>query len=170
MMMKRTFLAAAVAFALSAAGLSPGLALDAPNGKVVLTVTGGITQTNAPSAAVFDMDMLEAIPSRQGTMETPWTEGKVTFEGPLGSALLDAVGAKGTKLRVTAINDYVSEIPVEDFRKHAVILATRKDGKPMSVREKGPLFVIYPFDLDPTLYNEVYFGRSVWQVKAINVE
>ena len=39
----------------------------------------------------------------------------------------------------------------------------------MAVREKGPLFVIYPFDADPSLFNEKYFNRSVWQVKAIEV-
>ena len=35
--------------------------------------------------------------------------------------------------------------------------------------DKGPLFVIYPFDLDSNLYNEVIFGRSVWQVASVTV-
>ena len=86
-----------------------------------------------------------------------------------GAALLDAVGAKGTTLKVTALNDYAAEIPVEDFRKWPVILATRRDGAEMPVRDKGPLFVIYPFDVDKTLYNEKYFNRSVWQVKSIEI-
>ena len=49
------------------------------------------------------------------------------------------------------------------------ILATRMDGQLMSVRDKGPLFLIYPFDLDSGLYNEKYFARSVWQIKEIEV-
>lgn len=145
-------------------------ALERPQGEIILTVTGMITETNAPQAAVFDRSMLDALAGRKAEVETPWTSGKVTFEGPLGASLLDAVGATGKTLRVTAINNYAASIPVEDFRKYAVILATKKDGKAISVREKGPIFIIYPFDKDPSLYNEVYFNRSVWQVKSIVVE
>jgi hypothetical protein len=39
----------------------------------------------------------------------------------------------------------------------------------MSVREKGPLFVMYPFDEQPALRTSVYFGRCIWQLKAIEV-
>ena len=51
-----------------------------------------------------------------------------------------------------------------------MILATKRDGAMMSVREHGPIFVIYPFDQEPDLYNEKYFSRSVWQVSTIIVE
>jgi hypothetical protein len=162
-------------FVAFAAGLlafaSPATAgsLAKPAGKVVLTVSGSIETKNAGEDATFDMSMLDALPQRKTVIETPWTTGKVAFEGPLASAFLDAVGARGTKVMVTALNDYTAEIPLEDFRKWPVILATKMDGKPMPVREKGPIFVIYPFDVDSSLYNEQYFGRSVWQVKAIEI-
>jgi hypothetical protein len=136
---------------------------------VVLTVSGRITATNAGATATYDMAMLEALPGRATETETPWTKGKVKFEGPLGAALLDQLGASGTTLKITALNDYVVEVPVEDFRKWPVILATRKDGKAMPVRDKGPIFVVYPFDLDRSLYNERIFSRSAWQVKSIEV-
>ena len=58
---------------------------------------------------------------------------------------------------------------MEDFANYPVILATRLDGAEMSVRDKGPIFVIYPFDDAPELNNETYFGRSAWQVKSIEV-
>lgn len=150
--------------------LSPAHALDLPKGPVVLTLTGKIGEANADGRAEFDLAMLDALPQRRSNVQTPWFEGRSAFEGPLGRALLAAVGAKGTKLRVTAINDYAAEIPIEDFEKHAVILASRRDGRLMTVRDKGPLFVIYPFDEDPALYTERYFSRSVWQVKAIEVQ
>jgi hypothetical protein len=143
-------------------------ALDAPKGPVILTVKGAITNTNAGDTAEFDLAMLEALTGRKATMETPWTQGIVTFEGPLLSALLDAVGATGSTLSVKALNDYAAEVPAEDA-KLATMLATRMDGKLMSVRDKGPLMVVYPFDQDPGLYNEKYFSRSVWQIKEIEV-
>ena len=144
------------------------LALDAPKGPVILTVKGAISNTNAGDTAQFDMAMLEALAGRKATMETPWTDGKVTFEGPLLSALLDAVGSTGSLLSVKALNDYAAEVPAEDA-KLATVLATRMDGKLMSIREKGPLMLVYPFDQNHDLYNEKYFSRSVWQIKEIEV-
>lgn len=157
-----------LAFLMSAVCATSALALDAPKGPVILTVKGAITNTNAGDAAEFDLAMLEALAGRKATMETPWTDGKVTFEGPLLSALLEAVGSTGTLLSVKALNDYAAEVPAEDA-KLATMLATRIDGKLMSVREKGPLMVVYPFDQNPDLYNEKYFSRSVWQIKEIEV-
>jgi hypothetical protein len=144
--------------------------LAAPKGEVVLTVTGKITNTNGDGAARFDMAMLDALEGRAATLETPWTTGKVTFEGPFGRSLLKAVGAEGSVLKITALNDYSANVPVEDLRDHDTILATRFNGKLMSVREKGPIFLIYPFDKEANLYTEAYFSRSVWQIKSITVE
>jgi hypothetical protein len=159
----------AVLLALFAA---PALAdpLAPPVGAVILTVSGRISNTNRPQAtAEFDLPMLEALASREGTMETPWTKGKNTFKGPLGRALMQAVGAHGHSLKVSALDDYSVEVPVEDLDQHDVIFATEMNGRPMSVRGKGPLFIIYPFDKEPALYNEKYFSRSVWQIKSIVV-
>ena len=144
--------------------------LNAPTGPVILTVTGAVANTNDGTAAVFDMDMLNALASRTTVTKSPWYDSAQTFTGPLGSALLAAVGASGTTLKVVAINDYVTEIPVADFNQYNVILATTLDGKEMSLRDKGPIFIIYPFDEQPQLNNETYYGRSAWQVKSIEVQ
>lgn len=161
-------LAAALALALcpALAGAGP---LPEPTGPVVLTVTGAIANTNRDGAAVFDIAMLDALPGRSAKITTPWYETDQTFSGPLLSAVLDAVGGTGSALTVRAVNDYSSELPVTDVTGYPVILASRVGGKTLSVREKGPLFVIYPFDLSPELYDETHFGRSVWQVTTIDV-
>ncbi len=143
--------------------------LAAPAGKVLLTVRGKIANTNADGSARFDLAMLDALPQGRFEGETPWTKGKTVFTGPLGSAILDAVGASGTTMRVAALNDYSADVPVSDFRKHAVILATRHDGALMPVREQGPLWVIYPMDKEPDLRIESTYTRSVWQVTAIDI-
>jgi hypothetical protein len=159
------------AFVVCAATLSAEAAsLAPPTGTPILTVSGKIAETNGGEVARFDLAMLKALPGRVTETETPWTKGKTRFEGPLGTALLEAVGATGTTLRIVALNDYAVEVPVEDFRKWPVILAVTRDGQPMPVRDKGPIFVIYPFDLDPSLYNEKIFSRSAWQVKSIEVK
>lgn len=144
-------------------------ALDAPKGPVILTLSGDITHPNVGTTAQFDLEMLEALDSRSGKMETPWTTGEITFAGPLFRAVLNAAGARGSKLKVIALNDYSAEMPFEDATRLDTILATRMNGAVMSVRDKGPIFLIYPFDKDRSLYNEKYFSRSVWQIKAIEV-
>lgn len=144
--------------------------LAAPVGPVVLTVGGNIANSNGNDTAQFDLAMLDALSQHTTTTMTPWYDGAQTFSGPLGSAILDAVGATGTTVTVTALNDYSAEIPLSDFVDYPLILATRINDKELSVRDKGPLFVIYPFNAVPELYNEVYFGRSVWQVTAITVK
>ncbi|GGD41391.1 molybdopterin-dependent oxidoreductase [Aureimonas glaciei] len=165
--MKRV-LAAVVAALVWHAGATAG-ELSAPEGAVVLTVTGAIANSNGDGVAAFDLPALEALTGRSGTMETPWTPGKTTFSGPLLRAVLSAVGAQGKTIRLVALNDYAADIPLEDATDLDTILATRMDGKLMSVRDKGPVFLIYPFDQDPALYNEKYFSRSVWQIKEVKV-
>jgi hypothetical protein len=50
-----------------------------------------------------------------------------------------------------------------------VILAIKRNGEYMSVRDKGPLFVIYPYDSSPDLKSQTYYARSAWQVAKIDV-
>ncbi|WP_083025108.1 molybdopterin-dependent oxidoreductase [Vreelandella lionensis] len=145
-------------------------ALEAPVGSAVLEVVGNITNTNVGDEAHFDKAMLEALTQRTTKTSTPWHDGVVSFEGPLGRAILEAAGAKGDQLSVVALNDYSSTVPVSDFYDHDVILAMRADGQQLRIRDHGPLFIIYPFDENPSLLNEEILTRSVWQVKRIEVE
>ncbi|MEN9885930.1 MAG: hypothetical protein RL758_508 [Pseudomonadota bacterium] len=144
--------------------------LAQPAGPVVVTVAGAIRNTNRDKTAVFDLDMLEALPQRTVRTATPWHSGVVAFSGPTGVGFLDAVGVTGQTLVISALNDYKVRVPVQDLRQHGVVLATRLNGERMRVRDKGPLFLIYPFDDNPALKSEVYFNRSIWQIKSILVE
>ncbi|WP_083001618.1 hypothetical protein [Halomonas sp. GT] len=145
-------------------------ALDVPTGPVVLEVGGNIAMTNVGDEAHFDKSMLEALDQHTTVTSTPWHSGVVSFEGPLGRAILEAVDANGEQLRVVALNDYASTIPISDFYDYNVIFAMSADGKALRVRDHGPLFVIYPFDETPSLLSEEILTRSVWQVKRVVVE
>ena len=155
----------------AAAWLAAGSAqaLDAPKGKVVLSVVGLVGQTNADKRADFDMAMLEALPQHSFTTATPWFKEPKRFTGPLLRDVLAAAGAKGTALRAVALNDYKVEIPVDDAMKYKVVMATRLDGQPMPVREKGPLFIIYPYDESADLRSERFYSRSAWQLRTLEV-
>jgi hypothetical protein len=145
-------------------------ALDKPAGAPVLTLSGKISATNADKKAVFDAAMLAALPQHSFTTSTPWYKAPVKFTGPLLSDVLRAAKASGTTLRAVALNDYKVAIPAEDATRFKVIVARLIDDKPIPVREKGPLFVVYPFDSDSELRTTKYYDRSIWQLKAIEVE
>ncbi|WP_421590782.1 molybdopterin-dependent oxidoreductase [Shinella sp. M27] len=160
----------ATALTLTCLTSTSAFALDAPTGDVILTIKGPrLAHPNAGDTAEFDLAMLEKLVGRSGTMETPWTKGKIEFSGPLLKSILEAAGAEGSTLKVKALNDYAADVPIEDATKIDTMLATRMNGETMSIRDKGPLFLIYPFDIDSSLYNEKYFSRSVWQIKEIEV-
>ncbi len=162
-------LAVLVAFFLHA-GLSTSWAaeLAAPGGDVLLTVTGQISRTNFGDVAEFDRDMLTALPARVVVTSTPWTDGPTEFTGVALADLLDAVGARGSVLNAQALNGYIVDIPVSDAQEAGPIIAYLRDGKPMGVRNKGPLWVVYPFD-DLTGGQELYFNRAIWQLRHIEV-
>lgn len=162
-------LGAGVAVALLSSTVSAG-GLAAPEGRVVLTFSGQIGQTNQGKTAVFDMAALEALPQHSFTTHTPWFDRPVKFTGPLLADLLVAVKAQGKTIRATAINDYTISIPLADAQMHGVIVARLLDDQPMAVRDKGPLFVIYPFDSKAELRTSVYYERSIWQLKRMTIE
>jgi hypothetical protein len=145
-------------------------ALAAPKGKVILTVSGAISNSNRAALAVLDAAMIDALPVHAIKTNTPWYKKPVTFSGPLLADVLKLVGAKGNTLVIKALNDYLVKVPSDDANLYQVILARKADGKVLSVREKGPLFLMYPFDTKPELKNDIYYGRSIWQIASISVQ
>lgn len=168
MLTRRTLLRAGAVLVL-ANGPQQARALPAPDGPVVLTISGQIRSPNAGRQALFDMRMLERLPQASFTTSTPWFAQPRRFTGPLLRDVLRDTGAHGSVLHVRALNDYQVDIPFDDAQRHDVVLARLLDGKPIPVRSRGPLFIIYPFDAEPELRNPVYYSRSAWQLSGIEV-
>jgi hypothetical protein len=164
------FISFAVALLTNSLLCLPALALDAPKERPVLTVSGNIGEKNAGEKARFDMKMIEALPQHSFTTSTPWFDKPVKFTGPYLSDVLAAVKASGSKVSAVAINDYKITIPMGDAEKYKVIVARLLDDKEISVREKGPLFVVYPFDSSAELRSSTYYERSIWQLKALEIQ
>ncbi|WP_163852298.1 molybdopterin-dependent oxidoreductase [Pseudooceanicola aestuarii] len=141
--------------------------LPTPEGAVLLTVTGAIDRTNAEGAALFDLEMLEEFGGTEITTTTIWTEGEKQFEGVSLHRLIDELGIEAETLKATAINDYAVEIPIEDAVEGGPILAYRMNGDTMSVRDKGPLWIVYPYDSNAAYRSEVIYSRSIWQLDRI---
>ena len=161
-------------WAVSAAAGHAAEPLPAPRGEVLLTVGGVIGRGNSQDVAGrlearFDRTMLEEIGFTQVTTTTPWHSGAMRFEGVLLRAVLAMVEARGGNLLATAHNEYSTTLPVSDAARYNVILAMKLNGEVMTLRDKGPLFIIYPFDSDKALQTDMTYIRSVWQLRRIDV-
>ena len=51
-----------------------------------------------------------------------------------------------------------------------MLLATTWKGKVMTVRDKGPIWVVYPVDQHAELADEMYSSRSIWQLTKLTVQ
>lgn len=150
--------------------LHPGDPIPPPQGKPVLTFRGTPT-TNVGNTLQFDLATLEKFDSVSYRAYDRQGEGReLTFSGPLLGTLLKAAGVTEYKsLHCLALNDYAVDIPASDIDTLPVLLATRADGKQMSVAHYGPTRVVYPtegFDLPGFRYDP----RWIWQLAVIDVQ
>lgn len=120
--------------------------------------------------ASYDMAFLKSLPQHSFATQTPWFKKKVTFTGPLLRDVLSAAKVKGAVVYAVAIDEYRTEIPFSDCEQHDIILAHQLDGETLTPKNKGPLFVVYPYDSKPELQAVRFYQRSIWQLKSLRVE
>ncbi|MEX0282973.1 MAG: molybdopterin-dependent oxidoreductase [Paracoccaceae bacterium] len=148
----------------------PAAALEPVTGTPILTVSGDMEHTNSDGVAEFDFDMLAALETVTFETSTIWTEGVQSFTGVELDDLLAVVGAEGGTLKAYAVNDYVVEIPVSDAVDGGPIVAFLHNGEQMSLRNKGPLWIVYPYDSKTEYQSELIYSRSIWQLNRIEVQ
>lgn len=143
--------------------------LSSPKGEIILTIDGLLEAKAGQNIAQFDLDQLQALDSDSFTVSTRWESGQREYHGPKLSALLDASGAKGNTLRMFALNDYSVDIDRAFIDKYQPILAWREDGKTLTVRNKGPLWLMLPLHKYPELNEFQYTAMMIWQLHRIEV-
>ena len=117
----------------------------------------------------FDIEALQELGGATIQTSTIWTEGVQSFTGVPMKTLVAEFGLTSGSLRASAINDYAIDFPVEDAMKDGPMIAYHRNGKPMTVRDKGPLWIVFPFDSDPKFQTEVVHARSIWQLDRIEI-
>lgn len=138
--------------------------VSASEGEVVLTLK------NADQVHEFTVEDLRRIGEREIVTTTIWSEGEQSFVGVSLDRLLAETGVEGQTLEAAAVNDYAVEIPTSDAQPGGPIIAYMRNGNLMSLRDKGPLWVIYPYDSDVAFRTEEVYSRSIWQLNRITVK
>lgn len=144
--------------------------LPEPQGTVLLTISGLIDETNIEDRAEFDRNMLQRIGMVELKTQTPWTEGEANFNGVPLAQLLDAVGTKGTSIYAVAANDYKADIPIAVLKEAGAILAMRMNGQDLTLRDKGPLWIVFPWSEQPELDRIEIYNYAVWQLLSLHIQ
>lgn len=147
--------------------LAAGQKISAPQGEVVLTVTGDIGTANKGKKLELDLASLEQMRRVRVEAAEPFLKRRVTFEGVLLSDLLAVAGvpSSASKVSMTALDDYKVDFKLDDVRSSQMLLATKADGKHMPVDRSGPIRIVFP--------DSSSLGRNpdlwIWSVASMKV-
>ena len=118
----------------------------------------------------LDRDGMEARGLSFLDVETPWYGGRRHYEGVGMKRLISDAGVTATRdVHLHALNDYSVDIPWSVIDRYDPLLALKRDGEYMAVRDKGPLFLLFPFDNHAEIRTPWFYSRCIWQVDTIAV-
>jgi hypothetical protein len=56
------------------------------------------------------------------------------------------------------------------FGSQGTIAASEMNGLPMPVRDKGPLWILHPYDAKPEYRTEAIYSKSIWQLSRTKIK
>jgi hypothetical protein len=134
-----------------------------------LLVVSNATDPAQAEVRFTEADLL-SLPQVTIRTRTEFTDGVVEFVGPLvrDAIAFIEIGA-ATTVHLVAANDYAIDIPLGDFTDYDVILALRTNGERLTIRDKGPIWLMYPLDDHAELQDPMYNNRLIWQLTVIEL-
>jgi hypothetical protein len=119
---------------------------------------------------MVSVEELQALPQVTINTETEFTDGIAAFAGPLARDVVALIGqGTGTRVRLTAVNDYAIEIELKDFDDYDVIFALSMNGSLFSPRDRGPVWVMYPLSDHEELQDPAVNAKLIWQLVKLEV-
>lgn len=127
-----------------------------------------VTVIGANGSMTVSVAELEAIGLKRVTTHSPWEKGELVFEGILFSDFLKKVGLDDAEaVLVRAKDNYTQTIPRKDWTDGPLLLATRQNGKPLTLRTQGPVRLVYPLLDYPEYDTEIHKRRWVWAITSV---
>lgn len=135
-------------------------------GEVVLT----LVDTSGEAIVEMSEDDLLAMPQTVIITANEFVDGMAEFSGPLARDVVNLMGEGIETITLSAVNDYSVEVPVQDFLEYDVVFAMFQNGQQLSMRDKGPIWVIYPMTDFPQLQDRIYNDRLIWQLVRVSAK
>ena len=114
---------------------------------------------------------LSQIPQTRFVTAAPFLKTPTAVEGPSVSQLLRAFGAGRTfhRIEIVALNSYLVTADIQQLEADGAILVIRQDGAFLPLSEKGPAYLLFPFDDRPALKDKSHYGLCIWQISQIRL-
>ena len=118
----------------------------------------------------LDEAALAALPQVEFETATPWTLGTHRCRGPTLKSVLAAQQVdSASAIDVAALNGYQQRVDLSLFAKVPLTLVRYQDDKPLTRRNKGPLWLLVPLSAHPDMDVSAIHNNMVWQVIRIEV-
>lgn len=161
---RRAFMAA-TGCTLAAALVAPAHAAD-----TLLTACGRIGGgVDADGCRRYTRVQFERLPQTSFTTTSPWHRDPMTYTGVSVKDFAQAIEARGNRIRLIALNDYSVTADVDQLVANGAILAHLRNGQPMPIADKGPVFVMFPFSSNAKLRADSIYVQAVWQLSRIEI-
>jgi hypothetical protein len=151
----------------SAGTIRTGDPIPTPEDEPVLSISGLVSNTNGSDQITIDLPTLEQLRLVELEVFEPFEKKRIMFEGVLMRDLLEIAGTDtaAREAHFTALDDYEMTIPMEEFSRSDVLLATKADGEHMSVEDGGPTRIVFPPDSAFSENTDAW----IWNVEVIVV-
>lgn len=153
-------------------GICSGLlCLSIPHGAAIAEASETLLTIHTPTGNVdFRLSDFDALPQQKFRTGTVWTESVSEYSGPALSDVLAMAGLDAKSLRMQAANDYSVIIEREIIEADFPVIVTRIDGNTFTLRDRGPLWLMYPYDDYLRFRSETIFAASIWQLTDIFID
>ena len=126
-----------------------------------------VVEANQPTPIKLSLDAIKAMGRTEISTATPWTDGVQHFTGITGAEFVKSLKVTGGAVTAIAANDYQVTIPWDVLASDSTLIAYERNGEPMSVRDKGPLWIVFPFDSDAKYLTATYKSYSIWSLTSV---
>ncbi|MCL1479057.1 hypothetical protein MIH18_06995 [Marinobacter sp. M3C] len=130
-----------------------------------------ISKSSTGLVQSWSLGKVDALSQQRITTHSPFFPGTKTFSGPLLADLLAAAFSaepkESTPIKLIALNNYSIQTTFGKLKHADAIVATRKNDLPMSIRDRGPFWIILPLNKRPDLENENFYRLMIWQLSDI---
>ncbi|MGF1737216.1 oxidoreductase [Photobacterium satsumensis] len=139
-------------------------------GQSIPLAIAGYTPSGEKLTHELAREQLEQLPQTTLSTDLPWLKQSATFEGVRLLTLLEHFNLSTSKLKLLALNDYSVVISHDYIKQYNPLLAIKKDGQYLKVRDYGPYWVIISLNEHPEAAETKHLANMVWQLTFIEAQ
>lgn len=139
---------------------------------VILSVYGDMERDQQSYHRLdFTLSELQALTQTELTTSHPWSKQAQQYRGIDLTALLELLFVKQQikSLSLEGLNGFVMALEWSQINGYSPMLAWQENGQIMSRRNKGPLWLMLPFDQVSPIKQADFIHYMVWQLRSIRV-